>query len=51
MADRTTDVPLAAGPPYLARYCMQGATPCAEYARVRTVISEVVLLNQAKANY
>jgi prepilin-type N-terminal cleavage/methylation domain-containing protein len=46
--DRRADLPMPSGPPYISRYCM-GADPCVEWARVRTVISEVALLNQAKA--
>ncbi len=48
-ADRRADIPMPSGPPYIARYCMADATPCVEWARVRTVMSEVALLNQAKA--
>ncbi len=48
--DRRADLPTGAGPPYITRYCM-GPDPCTDWARVRTVISEVALLNQARANY
>ena len=48
--DRRADLPTNAGPPYITRYCM-GPEPCTDWARVRTVISEVALLNQARANY
>ena len=48
--DRRADLPTSAGPPYITRYCM-GPEPCTDWARVRTVISEVALLNQARANY
>jgi hypothetical protein len=34
----------------MARYCMN-PDDCTEWARVRTIISEVALLNQAKATY
>jgi prepilin-type N-terminal cleavage/methylation domain-containing protein len=44
--ERHADLLTAGGSPYLARYCMTDATPCLDYARVRTVISEVTLLNQ-----
>jgi hypothetical protein len=43
--DRRADLPVSAGPPYIARYAMGGG----DYARVRTVMSEVVMLNQMKA--
>lgn len=46
--DRRADLPMPSGPPYISRYCM-GDDPCTDWARVRTVISEVALLNQAKA--
>lgn len=49
-ADRQSDLPMPSGPPYIARYCM-GADPCVDWARVRTVISEVALLNQSKAYF
>jgi prepilin-type N-terminal cleavage/methylation domain-containing protein len=47
--DRRADLPMPSGPPYISRYCMGTDDPCVDYARVRTVISEVALLNQAKA--
>ena len=50
LADRRTDLPMPGGPPYISRYCV-GPDPCTEWARVRTIISEVALLNQAKATY
>lgn len=46
--DRRADLPMPAGPGYLSRYCM-GASPCTDFARVRTLISEVTLLNQGRA--
>jgi hypothetical protein len=37
-------------PPYVSRYCID--TPaCTKYARVRTIMSEVPLLNQARMTY
>jgi hypothetical protein len=51
IADRRTDLLMPGGPPYMSRYCTTTADPCLEYARVRTIISEVALLNQAKATY
>ncbi|MBX3211958.1 MAG: prepilin-type N-terminal cleavage/methylation domain-containing protein [Labilithrix sp.] len=44
--DRRGDLPMPGGPPYLSRYRMNGN----DYARVRTVISEVALFNQAKVD-
>ena len=49
LPDRRADLPMPGGPPYMSRYCM-GGDPCTDWARVRTVISEVVLFNQARAN-
>lgn len=50
LPDRRTDLPTSVMAPYITRYCM-GPDPCTDWARVRTVISEVALLNQATANY
>lgn len=50
LPDRRGELLMPSGPPYLSRYCM-GGDPCLDWARVRTVISEVVLFNQAKADY
>jgi hypothetical protein len=47
MTDRTEDLPIASGPPYLARYKIDTN----KFARVRTVMSEVALINQSKAVY
>ncbi len=49
LPDRKADLLMPSGPPYISRYCM--GDPCTDYARVRTVISEVFLFNQAKADY
>jgi type II secretory pathway pseudopilin PulG len=47
VSDREADLPM--GAPYLARYCTQtGGSTCTRYARVRTVISEVALVNQQR---
>lgn len=53
-ADRTSDLAMPGGRPYMARYCMlpgSPGSPCTTFSRVRTVISEVALVNQAKAVY
>jgi prepilin-type N-terminal cleavage/methylation domain-containing protein len=47
-ADRQADLPMPGGPPYISRYKMGNAT---EWARVRTVISEVALLNQSRTYF
>lgn len=49
--DRTADM---AGPAtgYLHRYCIDGApTDCKRFARVRTIVSEAALMNQARMTY
>jgi type II secretory pathway pseudopilin PulG len=43
--DRTADLPMPSPPPYLARYNMLNGN----YARVRTVMTEVAMMNQQKA--
>ena len=50
LPDRKAELPMPGGPPYMSRYCV-GGDPCNDWARVRTVISEVALFNQAKANW
>ncbi len=50
LPDRRADLPIPPGPPYMSRYCM-GGDPCTDWARVRTVISEVMLFNQARADW
>lgn len=49
--DRTQDfAPIAPG--YLYRYCLTGPpATCNRFARVRTLVSEVALQNQARMNY
>ncbi|HVH47924.1 MAG TPA: prepilin-type N-terminal cleavage/methylation domain-containing protein [Labilithrix sp.] len=46
--DRRADLAMPSGPPYISRYCTKNVTPCTDYARVRTVISEVALMNQKR---
>lgn len=49
--DRNTDMP---GPAtgYLYRYCLDGApSGCTRFTRVRTLVSEVALMNQARMTY
>ena len=48
--DRTSGLLMPAGPPYLSRYCI-GPSPCKQWTRVRTVMSEVALLNQERVFY
>jgi hypothetical protein len=51
LADRTTDMPRDA-PGYIYRYCMSGPIAgCTRFARARTIVSEVPLLNQARSTY
>ena len=50
LPDRRAQMLVPPGPPYISRYCM-GGDPCTDWARVRTVISEVVLFNQARADW
>ena len=47
IADRSEPLASPGGPPYLLRYKVSDKS----YSRVRTVISEAVLMNQARANY
>lgn len=55
--DRESDIqvgpPRGVGNPYMSRYCMENnALPaCKKFARVRTVVSEVTLQNQARMFY
>jgi hypothetical protein len=48
LPDRRADLPMASPAPYIARYNMNNGT---DWARVRTVMSEVALLNQEKATW
>ena len=49
LPDRTAPLPVAPGPPYIVRYCKDN--PCKHAARVRTIMSEVALPNQARMTY
>ena len=44
--DRDTNL-IVAPAPYISRYCADGNSPCQKYSRVRTIVSEVALMNQA----
>lgn len=48
--DRQTNLPMATGHPFLARYCTNSndLATCKSWSRVRTIMSEVALINQAK---
>ncbi|HSO38768.1 MAG TPA: prepilin-type N-terminal cleavage/methylation domain-containing protein [Labilithrix sp.] len=50
--DRTASL-VVGPPPYLTRYCVQNQPPatCKSFARVRTVVSEVALMNQIGMTY
>lgn len=52
VADRQADV-VVAPRPYMARYCVDDApvATCKKFARVRTLVSEVALHNQARMFY
>ena len=49
LPDRTAPLPVPPGAPYIVRYCTDAA--CAHAARVRTIMSEVALTNQARMTY
>ncbi len=51
--DRTAPLTVGTGTPYLARYCVGSSSlaNCKQWTRVRTVISEVALLNQQRVFY
>ncbi len=49
LADRDAPLPSAVGAPYLVRYCTEAT--CKHLARVRTIMSEVALTNQARMTY
>jgi hypothetical protein len=51
LADRTEPLALLPGKPYISRYCTDSAVPCHRFARVRTIMSEVALINQAGMTY
>jgi Tfp pilus assembly protein PilV len=50
IADRTQPLTLVPSSPYISRYCVDMPT-CTKFARVRTIVSEVPLLNQARMTY
>lgn len=51
--DRTSDLPVSPGRPYMTRYCVEGVplASCTQFARVRTLMGEVTLQNQARMFY
>jgi Tfp pilus assembly protein PilE len=51
--DRKDSIAFAPGAPYITRYCVenQPLTTCHNFARVRTVMSEVALMNQLGMSY
>lgn len=55
LPDRTNGLPTVFPPPYLVRYCADKTAPgfaaCKSFARVRTIVSEVTLTNQAAMFY
>lgn len=53
LADRHDNLQVLPGTPYLTRYCLDNAAPasCKNFARVRTLVSEVALINQARMAY
>lgn len=53
IADRTAGLLVPPGAPYLTRYCIeaQPVATCKKFARVRTVVSEVALMNQLGMTY
>ena len=55
LPDRTAPLSLGLPAPdtYLSRYCIDNAAPsaCTRFARVRTIVSEVALINQAGMSY
>lgn len=51
LADRQQPLALLPGQPYISRYCTESATPCKRFARVRTIMSEVTLINQLGMTY
>ena len=51
--DRTANLVVPPGAPYLTRYCIEAPplASCKKFARVRTVVSEVALMNQLGMTY
>lgn len=50
LPDRNQPLTLLPSSPYISRYCVDMPT-CTKFARVRTIVSEVPLLNQARMTY
>jgi hypothetical protein len=50
MADRKGPLTLIPSSPYITRYCVD-MPACTKFARVRSIVSEVPLLNQARMTY
>ena len=50
VADRETPLTVSTSAA-LSRYCVSTATPCKTFARVRTIVSEISLVNQERAFY
>jgi type II secretory pathway pseudopilin PulG len=53
IADRDNGLLVPPGAPYLTRYCVGGvaAASCTKFARMRTIVTEVALLNQFGMTY
>ena len=51
LPDRDAPLSLLPGQPYISRYCTSAVAPCKKFARVRTIMSEVALINQAGMTY
>lgn len=51
LPDRTEPLSLLPGQPYISRYCTEAVAPCHKFSRVRTIMSEVALINQAGMTY
>lgn len=53
LPDRNSNLSILPGTPYLVRYCLENAAPaaCKKFARMRTIVSEVALINQARMSY
>lgn len=51
--DRTANLSVLPGTPYITRYCLDDAdlASCKRFARVRTIVSEAALINQARMTY
>ena len=50
LPDRNQPLTLLPSSPYISRYCVD-MPACTKFARVRTIVSEVPLLNQARMTY